>query len=172
MMEAWRQYLTTEIMPLVAGNQYWFNRINDVLFDRESTGIHLAIFVEPYLTYILDGKKTVESRFGKKKQSPYGAVATGDILLLKKSGGAVIGLCEVSDVWFYALDRYSWKKLREEFTVSLCAQDPEFWQQRKLASFATLMQIKSVLSIKPVSYPKTDRRGWVVLRRPLLNSFS
>lgn len=171
-METWRQYIGQEILPLVSHNTYWTNCLRDILIDlKPNVGIHLAIFVEPYLSFVLSGKKTVESRFGRKRQSPYGQVVPGDILLLKKSGGAIIGLCEVANVWFYTLDKDSWKKLRKEFTISLCAQDPEFWQQRESATFATLMQIKSVMQIPPVDFPKTDRRGWVVLRRPMINSF-
>lgn len=166
-MEIWRQYLSHEINPLISDNVYWKNYLQDVLSDRKSNvGVHLAIFIEPFLSFILSGKKTVESRFGKRKQSPYNNILPGDILLLKKTGGPVVGLCEVSNVWFYELDSNSLEFLRDEFSVSLCAQDPEFWKQRKSASFATLMQIKSVIQFPPVPFSKTDRRGWVVLRRP------
>lgn len=169
-MESWRQYLKQEVEPLILDASYWKEMLQDVLSDRKpNIGVHLAIFVEPFLSYVLSGKKTVESRFGKRRQSPYNNVASGDILLLKKTGGPVVGLCEVSRVWFYCLDKDSWKFLRSEFSISLCAQDPEFWQQRQSASFATLMQIKSVIQIPPVNFPKTDRRGWVVLRRPTNN---
>ena len=166
-MDNWHTYIANKILPLVEGNPFWNNYLNDILLDKKlSVGIHLGIFVEPYISYILDGRKTVESRFGMRKQPPYGRVASGDILLLKYSGGPVIGICKISAVWFYQLDRKSWSTLRKEFADALCAQDSEFWQQRKHASFATLMQIKSVKQIPPVDFPKTDRRGWVMLRPP------
>lgn len=166
-MENWHTYVNTEILPLVAENKYWKELLQDIVEHRNpSTSVHLAIFIEPYLSFILEGKKTVESRFGKTKHSPYGNVKSGDILLLKKSGGPVVGLCEVSSVWFYTLNHSSWKLLRKEFTVALCAQDPEFWKQRKEALFATLMQVKSVIRISPVAFAKADRRGWVVLHSP------
>lgn len=34
--------------------------------------IHLGIFNEPCLSYMLDRKKTIESRFSKNKIAPYG----------------------------------------------------------------------------------------------------
>ncbi|MCI9434957.1 MAG: hypothetical protein HFI86_06785 [Bacilli bacterium] len=36
--------------------------------------IHLGIFSEPYLTYMLEGKKTIESRFSKNKIVPYNKI--------------------------------------------------------------------------------------------------
>lgn len=40
----------------------------------KSTNIHLGIFSEPYLTYMLEGKKTVESRLSKNKIAPYNQI--------------------------------------------------------------------------------------------------
>jgi ASCH domain-containing protein len=164
-MEDWYSYISNKILPLINTDTFWKNYLSEVLSDKKpSVGIHLGVFVEPYLSYIIDGKKTVESRFGMTKQPPYERVAPNDIVLLKHSGGPVIGLCRISDVWFYQLDKESWSILRRKFSDALCAQDPEFWRQRKHASFATLMQIKSVIQFPPVDFSKADRRGWVVLR--------
>jgi ASC-1-like (ASCH) protein len=167
-MNIWHTLITNEIMPLVKGDHFWEDYLCQSIADgMSSVGIHLAIFVEPYLSYILNGKKTVESRFGVQRRAPYGQVAKGDIIFLKRSGGPIMGLCKVSSVWFYKLNPQTWKKLRTEYTTSLCAQDPQFWEQRANASFATLMQIVSVKKIQPVHFPKNDRRGWVVFRPPL-----
>jgi adenylate kinase family enzyme len=76
----------------------------------------------------------------------------------------VVGLCEVGQTWFYRLDPRSWRTIRKEFTQSLCAQDPNFWESRERASFATLMQVDNVRRIDPIPWVKRDRRGWVVLR--------
>lgn len=40
----------------------------------KSTNIHLGIFSQPYLTYMLEGKKTVESRLSKNKIAPYNQI--------------------------------------------------------------------------------------------------
>jgi hypothetical protein len=129
--------------------------------------VHMAVFVEPYLQYILDGRKTIESRFSVNRCPPYGRVREGDIVLLKRSGGPVYGICQVAQVWFYRLDRKSWEEIRENFSLALCAQDPQFWKDREAASFATLMRIKNVRSIDPIEIPKKDRRGWVFITTPL-----
>ena len=67
-------------------------------------GVHLAIFVEPYLELVLAGKKTIESRFSANRCPPYNAVKKGDLLLLKRSGGPVVGVATVGQVWSYDLD--------------------------------------------------------------------
>lgn len=158
---------TTEVIRNLrlhfSNNEAWSKRIDGISGRPSGLGLHLAVFVEPYLQYVLDGKKTVESRFGIHRRPPFGHVREGDILLLKKSGGPVTGVCLVGQVWFYELDPKSWRKIKQEFAVSLCAQDPEFWHQRKAASFATLMLIKEVHTVAPFDIPKKDRRGWVML---------
>lgn len=45
--------------------------------------IHLGIFSEPYLTYMLEGKKTIESRFSKNKIIPYNQITKDDIVIVK-----------------------------------------------------------------------------------------
>ena len=143
---------------------FWSKNLNSFeSLNKSPRGIHLAIFVEPYLSFILNGKKTVESRFSINRSPPYKKVQSGDILLLKRSGGPILGICEVTNVWFYRLDPKSWKMIRKEFTDSLCAQDPEFWKDRKSASYATLMGIRNPKPLEPLDMDKKDRRGWVVL---------
>jgi hypothetical protein len=126
-------------------------------------GLHLAVFVEPFLGYVLDGSKTVESRFATTRQAPYRRVTPGDVMLLKRTSGPVVGLCRVRQAWFYRLDPVSWKVIREQFARALCAQDPAFWAARQSASFATLLQVRDVKRIAPVAWPKRSRQGWVVL---------
>ena len=48
-------------------NQLLPKELNEI----KNTQLHLGIFTEPYLTYMLDGKKTIESRFSKNKIAPY-----------------------------------------------------------------------------------------------------
>ena len=53
--------------------------------------LHLAVLVQPYLDFILDGQKTIESRFSIRPIPPYRRVESGDIVLLKASGGPIVG---------------------------------------------------------------------------------
>jgi hypothetical protein len=87
------------------------------------------------------------------------------VLLLKRSGGPVVGVCRVGQVWSYRLDPATWSTIRRDFSEAMCAQSPDFWIDRERASYATLMRLHEPLSIEPFAFPKRDRRGWVVLSR-------
>jgi len=164
-MTDWHAFLAAPLNEQVRSDPFWNPRL------AQWTGpgvapfaIHLAVFVEPYLQYVLDGKKTVESRFSVNRCAPYRRVEDGDVILLKRSGGPVVGLCQVSQVWSYRLAPESWEEIRQGFTEALCAQDPQFWKQRERASFASLMLVRHVVRIQPLHVPKQDRRGWVILQ--------
>ncbi len=131
--------------------------------EGDACGVHLAIFVEPYLELVLAGKKTIESRFSVNRCPPYNAVKKGDLLLLKRSGGPVVGVASVGQVWSYDLDPDSWFLIRNHFAEQLCITDPEFWASKEGASYATLMRVECALRIEPIPVSKRDRRGWVVL---------
>ena len=57
---------------------------NNELTKIQNTKCHLGVFTEPYLTYMLDGKKTIESRFSKNKILPYNQISKDDIVIVKK----------------------------------------------------------------------------------------
>jgi hypothetical protein len=147
-------------------DSFWPPYLDDcVVAQPSSVSVHLGVFVEPYLQFILDGTKKVESRFSVRPCAPYRRVAEGDIILLKEVGGPIVGLCQVGSVWYYELAPDSLSELRAEFAAALCVQDPEFWHDRASASFATLMRLERVQPIEPFKIEKRDRRGWVVIRR-------
>ncbi|MHB0965781.1 MAG: ASCH domain-containing protein [Bellilinea sp.] len=164
-MQKWDSFVIEELLPTVEDDLLWYEYLKSATYDNISpVGIHLAVFNEPYLTYVLNGQKTVESRFALKKIAPFKQISSGDILLLKKSSGPILGLCKVSEVWFYDLSPNLLEDIRADFAQALCAQDPAFWEQRNHAAYATLLLITCVKCITPIRYPKKDRRGWVVLK--------
>lgn len=164
-MQNWHSLLTDKLLPATGHDSFWSEYLNQLLAHEETPhSIHLAIFVEPYLQFVLDGLKTVESRFSTRRCAPYAQVEKGDIILLKRASGPVVGLCQVTNAWFYQLERASWQELKQTYAVELCAQDPSFWQERQHASYATLMRVGNVLQVEPFAIEKRDRRGWVVLQ--------
>jgi len=163
-VQSWQYTLQKSLRIAVRGDRYWQSRIDQAISEKTRNSIHLAVFIEPYLTYILQGKKTIESRFSSRKTVPYHRVNDGDILLLKKAGGNIHGICEVSSVWYYNLDPASWRSIKREFSEMLCAEDPAFWRKREKAAFATLMSIKNVTRLPSLKCGKKDRRGWVIFR--------
>ena len=154
-----------EIRRAVMDDCVWGDLLGAPESELPACGIHLAVFVEPFLGYVLDGSKTVESRFSVNRCAPFGKVRQGDVILLKRAGGPVVGIARVQMVWSYRLSQSSWGVIRKKFTTALRAQDPEFWEHRRGASYATLMSINQVLSINPpIEWKKKDRRGWVLLQ--------
>lgn len=133
---------------------------------ESSYALHLAVFIEPYLTFLMDGSKTVESRFSTKKCAPYMAVNQGDAILIKKAAGPVVGICHASYVWNYKLSRTSLGEIKRLFSCSLCINDEDFWNSKKNAVYATLIKVDHVISLPPFIIPKRDRRGWVVVSEP------
>jgi hypothetical protein len=124
--------------------------------------LHLAVLVEPYLGFVLEGRKTIESRFSIRPIPPYGCVEVGDVVLLKESGGPIVGAFTAASAWDYRLDPKSWDELRREFALALCAEDG-FWEARAMAEYATLIGVAHACRLPPIAIPKRDRRGWVVL---------
>ncbi len=128
--------------------------------------LHLAVLVEPYLGFILGGQKTIESRFSVRPGPPYGRVDAGDVVLMKASGGPIVGAFTAGSAWDYRLDPRSWRELRSTFAEALCAQDG-FWERRAAAEYATLIRVREPRALPPLAIPKRDRRGWVVVSERL-----
>ena len=138
-------------------------RVREIGAGRSRGALHVAVMREPYLTLVLHGRKTVESRFSVNRVRPFEAVAVGDVLALKEQSGPVVGLAVVEHVAFYELDPLVWRTLQERYSKPLCAEDPDFWLERKRARYATLMRLRDTERVLPVMLAKRDRRGWVRL---------
>jgi hypothetical protein len=145
--------------------EFFCRRASD---ERSRWALHVAIFQEPFLTWVFEGRKRVESRFSRHQVAPYGEVSAGDVIALKRVGGPIVGLCLATACWSYRLDPKIWSQIRDRFTSVLCAENEEFWSSRKHARFATLVAIEHVRSISDIDYPKSDRRGWVIERNRLI----
>jgi hypothetical protein len=156
--------LATVLRELTKGNAFWQRYL---AIDRKSRqppfAVHIAVLVEPYLSYILQGKKTEESRFSMHRIPPFGQVKEHDVLLLKRASGPIVAICQVTKVWSYRLLPATWNEIRDRHAHALCAEDPMFWESRQKAEYATLMRIANVVKIPPLGVDKRDRRGWVVL---------
>lgn len=154
------------ILHQAAGIKKQWNYYIDTLLSQAtniSIGIHLAIFIEPYLKLILEGKKTVESRFSSKKIAPFEKVSKNDVILLKRSGGPILGICRVSNVRYYKLTPSIFLDIKKNYSESLCIQKSEFWDEKRNAVYVTLINIDYPVEIQPLYINKRDRRGWVVL---------
>jgi len=163
-MTTWSSSLLARVEKHLFASEYWGKRCEFAFRSpKPQNSIHLAVFVEPFLQFVLDGRKTVESRFSVHRRPPFGCVRSGDLVLIKESGGPVVAAAEVSNVWYYQLDPSSWDFIRSRFGEQLCMDDSEFWKSKASSCFVTLMQFARVDKLDPLNCSKRDRRGWVVL---------
>ena len=143
---------------LAVKDDIWLNRIN------KCSRFHVAIFKKPYLELILNGTKTMESRFSKIKCDPYLRVGLGDIILMKKSGGDIIGLFTVEKALCYELNPELLRRIKIDYGDSLCI-DADFIKAKENSKYVTLIAIDEILKINPIKFEKADRRAWIVFDR-------
>ena len=124
--------------------------------------IHLGIFTEPYLTYMLEGKKTIESRFSKHKIAPYKQITKDDIVIVKKSGGNVIAYFTMKEVLCFDLSITPINEIKSKYGSALCV-DQQFWESKKDSCYATLLTIDKIRELKPFSIKKKGMQTWIVL---------
>ena len=132
-------------------------------FDKvKNKCLHVGVFVEPYLSYIIEGKKTIESRFSKNKIAPYNKITKDDVIIVKKASGDIVGFIEITDIIFLDLTKTSIDKIKLIYGVKICAKDT-FWEMKKDSRYATLIFIKKFTSINSFSITKNDMQSWIVL---------
>lgn len=131
---------------------------------RVEPTIHLVIFRQPYLDYILSGAKTVESRFLMRRGPPYNRVQAGDRLVLKQAGGPLRACARVAEVQYYAdLTPATLHKLLDDYASQLCLE-PDFAAQLAGRRYAVLITLAQVQTLDPpLPLHRRDGRGWVVL---------
>jgi predicted RNA-binding Zn-ribbon protein involved in translation (DUF1610 family) len=135
-----------------------------------NSGVHLAILIEPFFSRLVDGTKTIESRWGNTRIAPHGGcVHLGDSVFIKRSGGAPVwGYFEAGKIYEYRDITPSFiDVLRETFGAMLGLDEPSdaFWSERSCKKFATFIEVRNVRQLElPLKLSKKDRRGWVTLR--------
>ncbi len=152
-----------EVLERVDGHPFWLSYLFDATRPSSQVGIHLAIFAEPFLSKVLSGEKTIESRFSRNRCAPYGEIFDGDVILMKEVAGPIRGLALARRSWFCDLTIEPIERVRIEFGAGIGAAD-DFWAAREDALYATLIELDEPTAIAPVACDKRDRRGWVALR--------
>jgi dephospho-CoA kinase/ASC-1-like (ASCH) protein len=139
-------------------SNYWIEKLLSFNYKR----VHLAILNEPYLSLILDGTKTIESRFSQKRMIPYRQVDKGDIIILKKSGGAIVGLFEANTIdYFEPFNTDDVIKIKSEYNERLCCSD-DFWSQKSTSRYATLIKIENLFKLESIRASFKNRQAWIL----------
>lgn len=137
--------------------------------EANDIGIHLAIFSEPFLTLLLDGKKTVESRFSINNIAPFGKVNPGDFVFIKKSGGAICGYFVVGEShYFKTANKPILENIKKNFGKRICDNAvADFWKARQDCNYISLFEISHSARIRHFEIDKRDRTAWTVIRSSL-----
>jgi len=161
-----------ELVRQVDGHSFWLSYLSNAAHPSSSVGLHVAVFSEPFLSLVLSGQKTIESRFSRNRCAPYGEIYEGDIILMKQVAGPIKGIALARRTWCYDLVAEPLERIRNRFAAGICADD-SFWAARADSLYATLIELESAASLAAVRCDKRDRRGWVSLRsRQLALDFS
>ena len=140
-------------------NQLLPKELNEI----KNTQLHLGIFTEPYLTYMLDGKKTIESRFSKNKIQPYDQISKNDIVIVKKSSGNVMAYFTIKEVLFFNLNETPIGRIKLKYSKELCV-DEDFWISKSSSNYATLIIIDEIVKLNPFHIDKKVMQTWIKLK--------
>lgn len=136
---------------------------NDTKEKIKDKKCHLGIFAEPYLTFMLEGKKTIESRFSQKRIAPFNQITKDDIVFIKKSSGNVLGYLTIKEILFFDLNITSIDSIKEKYSRELCV-DESFWNQKRDSKYATLIIIDEIFKLEPFKINKKGMQTWIVLK--------
>lgn len=126
---------------------------------------HLAIFSGKTADLILNGGKTIETRFSRSKIAPFGQVSVGDVVYIKPAGEDIKGQFRVKKVISYdGLTYVDFLNIQKTPQIRMLS-DEKYWEDRKDCKYGTLIFIGEVDTFltSPVKIHKRDQRGWVVL---------
>ena len=121
---------------------------------------HLVVLRKPYLGRILAGTKTIESRFSISPMPPFHCVTSGDVLILKKSGGPIVAVAEVKLAELHGPLRRPEIMLILERHRRILQLDDSFFSSIQDARYATLVQLGPSFESNPVAFERaTCERG-------------
>ena len=167
----WKDKLLKKLALDLKNDDEWRIYIEKLKSDYPEIGIHLAVFSEPILSELLAGNKSVESRFSTNRISPFGRIYSGDVVLVKKSGGPVIAVFVTGSISSHSnLTPTKIASIRNQYSESLgLTVDNSFWKEKENSKYGTLVTIKRFREVSPYFIDKKDRTGWVVLQERKLN---
>lgn len=135
--------------------------------DTLEVRVHMAVMVEPYLRKIQRGDKYIESRLTKVNIAPFNRARVGDVILFKRSGGAIVAAAEVADVAFEYLRRPDELAVLITRHADGLSYESDYAETKQEARYASLLWLKDVQSVSPVPVTKRGRQAWLTFEPAL-----
>ncbi|MBR2008651.1 MAG: ASCH domain-containing protein, partial [Peptococcaceae bacterium] len=115
-------------------------------------------------TYLLNGKKTIESRISKYKIAPYNKIDKDDIVFVKKPGGDILAYFTIKEILFIELEDVNISEIKHKYNDRLCV-DEKFWISKKDSKYATLIFINDLVKLQPFHINKKGMQTWIKLEK-------
>jgi hypothetical protein len=106
--------------------------------------VHVAILRAEYLSMILDGRKTIESRLTRTPMPPFDRIKSGERIFFKQSSGPYRATAIAGDVRCERLAGPTQvAALQARFNDAICGA-ADYWHLKRDARFATLVSLQQV----------------------------
>lgn len=118
---------------------------------------HVAIMKKSWglIPKVLNGEKTIESRWYQTKRAPWNKIKKGEMIYFKNSGEAITAKAEVSEVMEFEITEAQQvaELLNKYAKVIGISDDPNQWEVRP--RYCVLMRLVSPQAIEPFQIDKT-----------------
>lgn len=125
---------------------------------------HIAILRQPFFDMVLNGEKTIESRWSMNKIAPYKQVNIGDEILLKITGHPATARARVKGVRYYELTPQIVEEIRIRYGKQIGTDKFKDWQATLQKKYCTLIWLENVQRIEPMEVPRSNGAGWIVVK--------
>ncbi len=125
---------------------------------------HLAVVRQPFYDLIVNGTKTIESRWSLNRCAPYQKIQIGDTIFFKLPGKPATATAQVKDVKFFDLTPQIADNIKNKYGKEIGIDKFQNWELYRNKKFLTLIWLDNVKNIKPLPFDKKGRAGWVVLK--------
>jgi ASC-1-like (ASCH) protein len=119
---------------------------------------HIAILDKKrnFLSKIISGEKTIESRWYQTKRTPWHNIKSGDIVYFKDAGAMVTVKATVKDVLFFdELNKQKVEKILQKYGKAIGFKSSQYTEYFDKKNYCILIFLKDVMEIEPFDIDKT-----------------
>ena len=116
---------------------------------------HIAILRQPFFNMILSGEKTIESRWSLSRIASFERVKAGDVIWLKETSKDITARAIVKKVKFYNLTKNKTDEIKKKYGKEIGTDKFEDWERYRNKKYLTLIWLKDVQKIEPITAPKS-----------------